>query len=352
MSIDTILLLVILGLILILPLLIRSIERNLEIFFLLMAVIAASITNSWSIHLIEEALKTPVMIHEKIPIGLFQVVLTVGLIFHFLRDKVVNAVEKLISKYSPRVMFTVLSICLGLASSFISAIIASVILAEILAITPISRREKLYISVIACFSIGLGAALTPVGEPLSTIAIQKLSKPPYNAGFFFLLEHLGIYVIPTVIAISLTVLKIIPREIVRVVSEVHIIEKLSTVFWRAIKIYLFIVALVILGKSYEILVVKYFKYLSPEILYWIGLMSAVLDNATLTAAFISSELSLFQIKSFLMSLLIAGGILVPGNVPNIIVASRIGITFKEWAKFGIIIGMPLFIIFYIILHVI
>ena len=228
MSIDVIVLFVILGLILILPLLVRTIEKNIEIFFLFMGIIAATFTNSWSLHLIEEALKTPVMIHKEIPIGIFQVVLIVGLIFHLFRDKVVNTVEKLISKYSPRVMFTVLSMILGLSSSFISAIIASVILAEILAITPIPRREKLYVSVIACFAIGLGAALTPVGEPLSTIAIQKLSGPPYYAGFFFLFEHLGIYIIPTVIVISILILKIIPKETIKIISEVHVIEKLST----------------------------------------------------------------------------------------------------------------------------
>jgi len=41
-----------------------------------------------------------------------------------------------------------------------------------------------------------------------------------------------------------------------------------------------------------------------------------------------------QINAALMGLLIAGGMLIPGNIPNIISANKLGITSKEWAKLG------------------
>ena len=45
--------------------------------------------------------------------------------------------------------------------------------------------------------------LTPLGEPLSTIAISKLQGEPYHAGFFFLFEKLALYIIPGVLAMGL-----------------------------------------------------------------------------------------------------------------------------------------------------
>lgn len=57
-------------------------------------------------------------------------------------------------------------------------------------------------TVISCFS-GLGAALTPIGEPLSTIAVSKLSGNPYHAEFGFLFDLMGIYIIPGVIVLGI-----------------------------------------------------------------------------------------------------------------------------------------------------
>ena len=62
---------------------------------------------------------------------------------------------------------------------------------EIISILPISRKHKININIISCFSIGLGAALTPIGEPLATIVVSKL-----DVNFWFLLEQFGIYIIP------------------------------------------------------------------------------------------------------------------------------------------------------------
>ena len=61
-------------------------------------------------------------------------------------------------------------------------------------------------------------------------------------------------------------------------------------------------------------------------------MSAVLSNATLAAAEIGPQLPILQIKSALLGLLIAGSMLIPGNIPNIIAAGEMEITSKEWMR--------------------
>ena len=48
---------------------------------------------------------------------------------------------------------------------------------------------------------------------------------------------------------------------------------------------------------------------------------------------------LLQIKSALMGLLLAGGMLIPGNIPNIISAGKLKIKSSEWARFGVPLGL-------------
>jgi predicted cation transporter len=70
--------------------------------------------------------------------------------------------------------------------------LASILLVEIICALPLDRGSKIDVCAIACFAIGMGAVLTPIGEPLSTIVVSKLSGAPYYAGFDFLIRSLGI----------------------------------------------------------------------------------------------------------------------------------------------------------------
>jgi predicted cation transporter len=85
----------------------------------------------------------------------------------------------------------------------------------------------------------------------------------------------------------------------------------------------------LLGDGFKPIILEYLIKVPSVALYWINMASAVLDNATLAAAEIGPVLNEFQIKSVLMGLLISGGMLIPGNIPNIISASKLGITSKE-----------------------
>jgi predicted cation transporter len=121
---------------------------------------------------------------------------------------------------------------------------------------------------------------------------------------------------------------------------------------RAVKVYVFIMALVLLGDGFKPIIFTYFTQVPPAILFWVNMVSAVLDNATLAAAEIGPNLNELQIKSILMGLLISGGMLVPGNIPNIISASKLGITSKEWARLGVPMGLVSMVIYFFIIFVI
>ncbi len=336
--------------VLVLPFRVKRIGEHLEPFFLVMGIIAVSISGLWSWGLVKDALKAPVIIRS-IPIGIFQVVLIFGLLIHHYNKPFRNSIVGLADKLGPKLFLFFFIALLGLISSIISVIVTAAILAEIVAVLPFSRRHKIKTIVVACFAVGLGAVLTPVGEPLSTILVHKLTGPPYNAGFLFPVDIFGMYVIPGVIALGIFGAVYIGRGISMekeiVYSEYS--ETMRGVIIRAVKVFIFVAALILLGEGMKPLIVWYLDKISPWALYWINTVSAFLDNATLTAVEIGPLMTKFQILSAIMGLLIAGGILIPGNIPNIVAAERLKINMGEWAKIGIPLGAVIMVIYFIAL---
>ena len=344
------------------PFNIRTIEHNLEIFMFICGVLAMTISGfveipgvetGWRFEIIKEALTAPLKIGEiyGIPIGIVQIVLVIGLIIYKWHDPIHTAIKRMTVALSHKVMAFILIAALGLVSSVISAILAAIILVEMVNAMPLSRKSKIDLTVIACFSIGLGAALTPLGEPLSTIVVSKLSGPPYYAGFDYLIKLLGIYIFPGILAYGILGMsflgKVDPKDHEVEVEDYS--ETLKDVIMRAVKVYVFISALVLLGDGFKPIIFEYLINVPSVALYWINMASAVLDNATLAAAEIGPVLSEFQIKSVLMGLLISGGMLIPGNIPNIISASKLGITSKEWARLGVPLGLVSMGIYFVII---
>ncbi len=350
--------------VLILPFRVRQVEHNLEIFLFVCGVIALTFagfmtipgeTTGWSLAIIEEAVLAPLQITTVfgIPVGIVQIVLIVGILIYWFHHALAAAIIRLVDRFPLQAIVFSLIVFLGLIASIISAILAAIILVEIVNALPLVKKAKVTIAVVACFSIGLGAGLTPLGEPLSTIVISKLSGAPYNAGFLFLFDHLAVYIIPAVLALGFVGVFLFKRYQTGDSKLECIIEResLSEIIIRAGKVFLFIMALIFLGEGFKPLILEYIIRIPSAGLYWVNIVSAVLDNATLAAAEISPALSLQQIVSALMGLLIAGGMLIPGNIPNIIAACKLGITSREWAEVGLPLGLVLMAVFFVILFV-
>jgi predicted cation transporter len=58
-------------------------------------------------------------------------------------------------------------------------------------------------------------------------------------------------------------------------------------------------------------------------------------------------MSLEQIKAMLMGLLISGGMLIPGNIANIVAANKLNITSREWSRLAVPLGLTLMVIYYV-----
>jgi len=327
------------------PLLNGKVERNLEAFLFIMGLISATISNVWTLQLLEEAFVAP--------ISITLAVIAAGVLFHYLRKPLDSWMKILLTKFRLPAVVCCVIIVLGLLSSMISAIIAALLLVEFISVLPLHRRSEVNLTIIACFAIGLGAALTPLGEPLSTIATSKLSGEPYRATFFYLAKLLGFYLVVATVALGVLAIFLVhesaddteaslsaePRE-----------EKILEVFIRGVKVYIFVMALIFLGAGFKPLIDAYFSKIPSQALFWANMASAVLDNATLAAAEIGPSLSEVQIKSALLGLLIAGGMLIPGNIPNIIAAHALRIKSTEWARLGIPLGLAIMVLTAVLLR--
>jgi predicted cation transporter len=329
-------LLIILALVLFLPFLVKPVEHNLEIFLFVMGIAAVLVSGVYSTELLLHALEDPVVITIAVFIA--------GLLFKWLDAPLEKGVDKLSRVMPMKLLLALIVVVLGLISSVITAMIAALVLVAVVSVLKLDRKSELLVVVLACFSIGLGAALTPIGEPLSTITISKL-----NGDFFLLLRELGLYIIPGVIGFGvLTALLVKPRKSEDGLRAERTTESYKEIVIRTLKVYLFVFALVFLGSGFEPLINLYLIELNPYLLYWINMISAVLDNATLAAAEISPEMSMTTVKAVLLGLIVSGGMLIPGNIPNIISAGKLNITSKEWARLGVPIGLAVMAVYFVI----
>jgi predicted cation transporter len=330
-------LMIILLLVLVLPFTVHKVEANLEIFLFVMGIISVFVSDAFSEELLRKALEDPVHITAA--------VLVAGLLFKWFRSPLEKAILFVQQKLPSGVFIALVVIVLGLVASVITAIIAALVLVLVASVVRFDRKSEILFTIFACFSIGLGAALTPIGEPLSTITVSKL-----DAEFFYLIDLVGMFVIPAVVLYGILAAVLIrPAESADGLDAGPLSESYKAIFLRTAKIYLFVAGLTLLGAGFEPFIKEYLVGLNPLILYWINIISATLDNATLAAAEISPLMEDRTIQSVLLGLIISGGMLIPGNIPNIIAAGRLNITSREWARYGVPIGILSMIVCFVIL---
>lgn len=342
-TLQTVLLSTLIAVVLFLPLTVHKVEENLEAFLFLCGAFAVTVSHMWSGHLVLTALEDPI----KITLA----VLIAGLLFRKFNKNIQHLTHWAVKKLGLRWTLFLIVFLLGVTSSLITAIIAALILAEVAVMLPLERKGRIKLVTFSCFSIGMGAVLTSIGEPLGTVVLSKLAGEPHNADFFFLIDHLGWYVLGGILfmsgmASSLRECPICHAPGVKEGTDEHSVKSIVV---RAAKVYLFVMALVFLGDGLKPLAMQTISHLSANWLYWINMLSAVLDNATLAAIEVTPDIQTRTLTFLLMSLIVSGGMLIPGNIPNIICASKLGIKSKEWAKAAFGLGLAIMIAYFVIL---
>lgn len=354
MSFEIIGLIIVLLLVFVLPFIFKKVEHNLEIFLFIMGVIAVIISNELNIKLLKEILT------DKFLYIIVGAVLVAGFIFKFSKKVIKNFISFIQNKLPEPLLIFLIVVLLGFLSSIITAIITALILVEIVQGLHITHKAKIRLTIISCFSIGFGAILTPSGEPIATIVTSKM-----GGDFWYLFGLLNWWIIIGVFAFGIfggiyiskisKVAKNIKsslegEKLVKALDIVNVADETNKeIVIRAGKVFLFVIALILLGKGFKPIIDAYILGVDNRFLYWVNMSSAILDNATLAAAEISSSMDAMKVKAILLGLLISGGMLIPGNIPNIISAGKLKIKSKEWAKFGIPVGLVTLSVYFILL---
>ena len=326
---------IVMALLLIGPLTVRWIEHHIETYVLAIGILATLLSGGPSIALIRDALTEPILITIA--------VLVAALIFRECRLQLDQGFRWMRSRMR-RPLLTAISIfVVAMASSIITAIIAALVLVEVVGMLRIDEEKRVRVIVAGCFAIGLGAALTPVGEPLSTIAASAL-----HLRFLGLFELLAPWIIPGVIATSMLAGYFASGEYVEAPPGPHIRESARDIAAQTAGVFGFVAGLVLISEAYAPLARRIVPGLSDAALFWLNTISAVLDNATLVALEVHA-MSIERARVVILALLISGGMLIPGNIPNVISAGALKIKSGTWARVAIPIGLMMLGVYFVLL---
>jgi predicted cation transporter len=319
------------------PVLIKPIERNVELFFLLVGVATAYIMGQFNATLVWAALREPV--------SFTAAVLIFGATFRLLRDYLDQLLRQMIRLLEPRLLCFCLVIILGFFAAVITPVVSALVFVEAISLLRCDRWVEIVATVFACFAIGFGAGLTPLGMPGIAVVLRAL-----HTDFWYLAHLLGAFIVVGIILAAVLTL-FLPFASGEGLDAPE--EKDS---WRLVllirpgKVYVFIGGLVALSDGLRPVVEAYIHRLPIALLFWMNTISAVVNNSTLAAVEIGPSLSSNQQRAAFLGLLISGGALVTGNIPNIVAASRLGITSREWARVGLIVGLPLMLLCFAVLR--
>ena len=328
---------IVLLLLLIGPIAIAPIEHNLEMFILAIGIVATFLAGGPRLEVVHSALSEPIMITIA--------VIVAALIFRATRIRLDESFGWMRARIRRSILTAISIFLVAMLSSIITAIVAALVLVEVVGLLHLHDGPRVRVVVAGCFAIGLGSALTPAGGPLSTLAASAL-----HLGFFGLFDLLAPSVVPGVVAMSLLAGYFASGEYFDASPGPQVRETLADVFRQGAKLYGFIVGLVLIGAAYEPLARRFVPMLNDAALFWANTISAVLDNATLVAIEIRA-LPSGRARDVILALLISGGMLIPGNIPNVIAAGALKIESGRWARIAIPIGLVTLGIYFALLQI-
>ena len=333
---------VLIDLLLLGPVVSRTVEEHIELFFLAIGLLAMTFAGAWRWEVASRA--------AEVPLGITLTVIVADVIFGRVRGQMDRALGWIQARIARPIVCGGAIFVIALLSAMLTAIVAALMLAELVELMRLGPRTRVRVTVAGCFAIGLGSALTPFGGPLSTLAASGLGM-----GFGGLFAMLAPYVLPGMLACAIVAGRFATGDdgasaAAAAPPVVLIRESAVRALVRGLEVYVFIVGLVLVGEAFAPLAARYVPMFGQSALYWANMVSATMDNATLVALEVHA-MDPARARAAILALLLAGGMLIPGNIPNIVAAGALQIGAGDWARIGIPMGLVLLGIYFALLHV-
>jgi len=329
------------GLLLAGPIFSHWIEERIEIFFLAVGLLAMTLAGAWRWEVAVRA--------AEVPLGITLTVIVADVVFGRMRSLMDRALVRIQARVARPLLCGGAIFVIAVSSAVLTAIVAALMLAELVELMRLGPSARLRVTVAGCFAIGLGSALTPLGGPLSTLAASGLGM-----GFGGLFAMLAPYVLPGMLACAAVAGFFVSGDDEAGASAVALTlrlirESVVRAVIRGLEVYVFIAGLVLIGEAFAPLAARYVPMLGHSALFWVNTISAAMDNATLVALEIHA-MDPPRAREAIIALLVAGGMLIPGNIPNIVAAAALRIGAGDWAKIGIPMGFVLLGIYFALLE--
>ncbi len=188
-------LLVILVAVLIGPFIAKKIEQHFEAYLLVMSLCAVALSRSWRLDIVEETLREPLLVSAVL------IVLLAGAILRYRRPHFEGLNRYLLDGTTLKVIFFEIVVVLGLFASVITPILPFFLLMEVVNHLPLKRKTRAKLTILACISICLGAAMALVEEPYSALAVMKMQGALPSANFLPL-ELQNLYLILCILVLG------------------------------------------------------------------------------------------------------------------------------------------------------
>lgn len=334
---------ILIALLLLGPVVSRAIEERIEIFFLVMGILAMTLAGAWRWEVVGRA--------ARVPLWITLTVIVADIVFGRVRGSMDRALGWVQARIARPLMCGATVLAIGLLSAMLTAIVAALMLAELIELIRLGPGARTKVAVAGCFAIGLGSSLTPLGGPLSTLAASGL-----GLDFGGLFAMLAPYVLPGMLACAIVAgLFAVGDDGAAAAAAaptlVLVRESVVLALLRGLEVYGFVAGLVLVGEAFAPLAAHYVPMLGHSALFWANSVSAAMDNATLVALEIR-PMDSARAREAIVALLVAGGMLIPGNIPNIVAAGTLRIGAVAWAKIGVPMGLVLLGIYFAILQAI
>ena len=258
----------------------------------------------------------------EVPLGITLTVIVADVVFGRMRGLMDRALGRIQARVARPWLCGGAVLVIALLSAMLTAIVAALMLAELVELMRLEPRARSRVAVAGCFAIGLGSSLTPLGGRFrrlpqavwgwASAGCSRCSRRSCCRGcwpchrrrvFYNQRRRSG----ASASAAALT-LVLIRESVVRAVI-------------RGLKIYGFIAGLVLVGDAFAPLAARYVPMFGHSALFWANTISAAMDNATLAALEVHT-MDPARAREAIIALLVAGGMLIPGNIPNIVAAAR------------------------------
>lgn len=309
------------------PLLSKRIEERVEWLSLGLGAAAMTASWSWSERAVVAALARSASLCGALVVG--------ALFFSLAHAPIRRAVVRLCARLGARAAVALTVVVSGLATPFVTAGVAVLLLVEVLSALPLGETRRREAGVLGCCAVGLGSGLSALGGPASAVLLGKLSAAPYPVTGPYLFSLVGAWLVPGILGLAAGAAVLCGRTDPAAAPRPEDPFSLWTLLVLTGRLFVFTAGLVLLGDALTPLIERTFLGLHPAVLYWANGAAAVMDNAAVIAVQVTPAMSQDQLRYAFLGVLTSGGALLAGDPQNLVAAHKLDIPARLWAGVGV-----------------